>query len=364
TQSPVTASFSANPTSGQAPLAVQFTDQSTGPVTAWNWNFGDGSSSSSQSPAHTYASAGSFTATLTVTGGSGQTSSASHTISVTKGVSPVTASFSANPTSGQAPLAVQFTDQSTGPVTAWNWNFGDGSSSSSQSPAHTFASAGSFTATLTVTGSSGQTSSASHTISVTNGVSPVTASFSANPSSGQAPLAVQFTDQSTGPVTAWNWNFGDGSSSSSQNPAHTFASAGSFTATLTVTGSSGQTSSASHTISVSAPPPSATVTVVASQTLATSLTPGIFSITRSGDTGLSLTLNYSLGGTAVNGVDYQTLSGSVVIPAGSTTATVAVQPLGLLNLLQTVVLTISPTSSYVVGSPNSATVTIVASLSP
>ncbi|HKW30182.1 MAG TPA: PKD domain-containing protein [Verrucomicrobiae bacterium] len=361
----VRASFSANPSSGQAPLPVQFTDQSSGPVTSWNWNFGDGSTSTTQSPSHTYNSAGSFTATLTVTGSSGQTSSASHTITVTNAPAPVTASFSANPSSGQAPLPVQFTDTSSGNPTSWNWNFGDGSTSTTQNPSHTYNSAGSFTATLTVTGSGGQTSSVSHTITVTNAPpQPVTANFSANPSSGQAPLAVQFTDQSSGPVTSWSWNFGDGSTSTTQNPSHTYSGAGSFSATLTVTGSSGQTSSVSHSITVTnaPPPPSATVTVAATQPLATSLTPGVFTVTRTGNTSSQLTIYYSLGGTAQNGVDYQSLSGSVVFPAGSSTTSVVVQPLGLLKVLKTVGLTISPNASYSVGSPNSATVTIVASL--
>jgi PKD repeat protein len=359
-----TASFTANPTSGLAPLAVQFADTSTGGPTAWDWSFGDGSADSTvQNPSHTYNTAGSFTATLTVTGNGGQTSSASHTITVTNAPASVTAAFTASPTSGQAPLTVQFNDQSSGPVTSWNWNFGDGATSTLQNPSHTYTSAGSFTASLTVTGSGGQTSSVNCTITVTNAPAPVTAAFQASPSSGQAPLTVQFTDQSSGPVTSWNWNFGDGATSTSQNPSHTYTSAGSFTASLTVTGSGGQTSSVSRTISVAnAPPPLSTVTVVASQSLATSLTPGIFSITRSGSTSSALTVNYSLGGTAVNGVNYQTLSGTTTIPAGASTATVPVNPLGLLDLLRTVVLTVSPNSSYSVGSPNSATVEIVVSL--
>jgi PKD repeat protein len=360
------ASFAASPTSGQAPLTVQFTDTSSGSPVSWNWNFGDGSSSTTQNPSHTYAVAGSFTATLTVANSSNQTSSTSHMITVTNAPSQsVTADFAYAPVSGAAPLTVQFTDQSSGPVTAWNWNFGDGSSSTTQNPSHTYAIAGSFTATLTVANSSNQTSSTSHTITVTNAPSPVTASFTASPSSGRAPLTVQFTDQSSGPVTAWSWNFGDGSSSTTQNPSHNYNSAGTFTAALTVTGSGGQTSSASHTITVTnvPTPPSSTVTVAATQPLATSLTPGVFNINRTGDTSSALTVNYSLNGTAQNGVDYQTLSGTVTIPAGSSTATVVVNPLGLLNVLKTVVVTISPDSGYTIGLPDSATVEIVASVS-
>jgi PKD repeat protein len=85
---------------------------------------------------------------------------------------------------------------------------------------------------------------------------PVTANFTASPTSGQTPLAVQFTDQSSGPVVSWSWGFGDGATSTMQNPSYTYTSAGTFTATLTVTGSSGQTSSTSTTITVTnAPPP-------------------------------------------------------------------------------------------------------------
>src|SRR5260221_152029 len=69
---------------------------------------------------------------------------------------------------------------------------------------------------------------------------PPAANFSANPTSGNAPLAVQFTDQSSGSITGWAWDFGDGSANSSaQNPLHTYTNAGDYTATLTVTGSGG-----------------------------------------------------------------------------------------------------------------------------
>jgi PKD repeat protein len=80
------------------------------------------------------------------------------------------------------------------------------------------------------------------------GTAPV-AGFNASATSGTAPLAVAFSDASTGGVTGWSWSFGDGTSSTAQNPSHTYTTAGSYTATLTVTAPGG-TTSASKTITV------------------------------------------------------------------------------------------------------------------
>jgi PKD repeat protein len=63
------AKFSADVTQGQAPLTVQFTDQSTGNPTSWNWNFGDGDSSLVQNPVHIYLTKGKYTVKLTVSDG-------------------------------------------------------------------------------------------------------------------------------------------------------------------------------------------------------------------------------------------------------------------------------------------------------
>src|SRR5207247_10556704 len=124
TAPPPTADFTANPTSGNAPCAVQFTDKSSGSITSWDWNFGDGSShSSAQSPSHTYNTAGSYTVTLTVSG-SGGSNSKGLTIQVT--TPPPTASFTATPTSANPPCAVQFTDKSSGTITSRDGTFGHG----------------------------------------------------------------------------------------------------------------------------------------------------------------------------------------------------------------------------------------------
>ncbi len=69
---------------------------------------------------------------------------------------------------------------------------------------------------------------------------PPFADFTANPTSGEAPLNVQFTDQSTNSPTLWSWNFGDGNTSTQQNPSHTYQNAGSYSVSLQVSNSGGE----------------------------------------------------------------------------------------------------------------------------
>ncbi len=76
-------------------------------------------------------------------------------------------------------------------------------------------------------------------ISVTSLEAPPVANFLGEPTSGTAPLAVTFTDLSTGNPTGWSWDFGDGGTSTAQNPSHTYNAAGTYTVTLTATNAYG-----------------------------------------------------------------------------------------------------------------------------
>jgi len=73
---PPSAAFAGSPTSGDAPLTVSFTDQSTGAVTGWSWDFGDGATSTQQHPSHTYDVPGAYDVSLTVTGPGGSDTAA------------------------------------------------------------------------------------------------------------------------------------------------------------------------------------------------------------------------------------------------------------------------------------------------
>jgi PKD repeat protein len=90
-QAPV-AVMTATPTSGTAPLAVNFDgtssydpDAPAGSIVSYAWTFGDGGTGSGATAAHTYTNAGTYTARLTVTDNAGATGTTTTTITVSSG---------------------------------------------------------------------------------------------------------------------------------------------------------------------------------------------------------------------------------------------------------------------------------------
>ena len=229
------ADFTASRTLGVAPMTVAFTDASTGGVTAWVWSFGDGSQSSLQSPTKTFSSPGTYDVQLTARGPRGK--DVEKKLGLITVVPGPLADFSAAPTQGLAPLAVQFSDLSEGVVSSRWWDFGDGSGSSAAQPSHVFA-AGTYTVSLTVSGPNGSDTKTRTALVVSENLVPQ-ADFTADARDGFAPHAVQFTELALGDVTSWAWSFGDGTSSSAPNPLHTYAAPGSYTVSLTVSGGHG-----------------------------------------------------------------------------------------------------------------------------
>ncbi len=231
------ADFLGDPQTGEYPLTVTFTDLSTGTIDTWDWDFGDGFTANDQNPVHTYDSPGLFEVSLTVTGPAGtDTETKTDYIEVT--YPAPTADFEGSPTSGNIPLVVGFTDLSSGTIDTWDWDFGDGNTSTEQHPEHTFITAGSFEVTLIVTGPGGSDTMTKTDYIFCTELAPV-AEFEGSPTTGEAPLMVDFTDLSTGNITSWDWRFGDGDTSSDQNPSHEYLSPGNYTVSLEVTGPGG-----------------------------------------------------------------------------------------------------------------------------
>jgi hypothetical protein len=85
-----------------------------------------------------------------------------------------------------------------------------------------------------------------------------------------------------------------------------------------------------------------------------------FIITRTGDVSAATTVSYVISGTATNGVDYNTVATSVSFAAGSATATIPVvmKSDNSIEGAETIVLTVSGTTSLAAGSPNAATLVI------
>lgn len=210
-------------------LQADFTNTTAGSNT-YMWDFGDGNTSTLQDPGHTFAAPGNYTVCLTADDGNCQGASCQ---TVTVGCAAPTPGFSAS-ASG---LMTTFNNTTVGTVTAQLWDFGDGNISTALSPTHTFAAPGTYTVCLTTTNICG-TDSTCQTLTVCN---PMTAAFSDSANL----LLVDFTDMSTGDVSAWLWDFGDGNSSTQQNPTHTYAAAGTYQVCLITTDNCGTDSTCS-----------------------------------------------------------------------------------------------------------------------
>ena len=87
---------------------------------------------------------------------------------------------------------------------------------------------------------------------------------------------------------------------------------------------------------------------------------GKVQISRTGATTSALTVFYAISGTAKNGRDYKKLQGQAIIKSGAGSANVSIQPIDdtIPEPDETVILTLLPNASYVIGSPNTGTVTI------
>lgn len=263
-QDPV-ASFTAIPFAGNTPLEVIFdasaSSDSDGNIVTYFWDFGDGETSAIMNPTHTYNAEGIFVAILTVTDDDGDTDTAFQTISVVTGanIAP-TASFTATPVSGTAPLVVNLdasgSDDTDGSISSYHWDFGDGDSGLGSTTSHTYILAGSYTITLTVADNQTATDTATTTITVSapSNIAP-TAAFTTSASSGAAPLPVDFdattSSDSDGTIASYSWDFGDSSTGTGSTISHTFISDGSYSVSLTVTDNGGATDTTTQTIAVS-----------------------------------------------------------------------------------------------------------------
>ncbi|HEV2083091.1 MAG TPA: IPT/TIG domain-containing protein [Brevundimonas sp.] len=202
----------------------------------------------------------------------------------------------------------------------------------------------------------------------TYGTTPFGSGYSATPLSAGEQIVVTATTTNfaspgdivgvtlRGTSNAFSIN-GNGSSSS------TYTATGSETYFGIRTWREGGLASAdiSFTASCTQATPSVSITVgpaSVSEDGATNLT---YTVTRSVTSTSALTVNLTTTGTATSGTDYTGGVASVTIPANATTATVTIDPTvdGAVEANETVTLTVASGAGYTVGSPASATGTIL-----
>lgn len=107
------------------------------------------------------------------------------------------------------------------------------------------------------------------------GNQPPVASAVASPTSGPAPLLVNFNGSGSsdpdGTISSYAWDFGDGSSASGSSVSHTYNTPGNYMARLTVTDDRGATSSATVSVTVNANTPAAPTNLTASVSSSTQI---------------------------------------------------------------------------------------------
>lgn len=205
---PPVAGFTTSGSQGCVPFSVQFTNASTNNATGLEWVFpgGNPAASTAANPVVVYSAPGIYWAQLKVTNGQG-TDSIAQMISV-----------------GQAPDASfditvdgnQITGQSNSPnATEYLWDFGDGNTSTDSNPVHTYLNEGFYTVSFTALNACGS-STGTDTLAL---FSPVSASFSANITTGCAPFEVQYTNASSPSATQFVWEFPGGTPAVSNDPA-------------------------------------------------------------------------------------------------------------------------------------------------
>jgi PKD repeat protein len=262
--------FAAIPNSGDAPLRVQFDagliSENFDAVT-FDWDFNDGARESSGAPtiSHVFEKMGNYAVKLRILNSAGNVKTFEREIAVTgESARKTTATISAVPENGSAPLKIKFTAKDSpfanGKAVDFEWEFSDtGEKISGESVDYIFKNPGEFTVKLKITDEFEAVRNATRKITIGNPAN-LNPQISTEPIAkngkltGEAPFEVEFSAaDSTGKITKFSWDFdGDGKFDSAGSKTNfTFRDAGEFETILKVENSAGKIAKSSISIEVS-----------------------------------------------------------------------------------------------------------------
>lgn len=252
------AGFTANKTTGKAPLPVNFADTSTDPdgdtVTA-TWDWGDGTpAGAGLSPSHTFTAPGTYIVTETVTDGA-DSSTATKLIKVIA-PTPPEASFTYIKAGNDVHVDGSESSDPDGTVEDYDWDWGDGSPhGSGETAEHTYAAGPpkTYTITLTVTDDDNTEDTFTRDVEIGGNDKPIARFTVTNVDKGFVELTGAPSSDPDGTVDFYAWDFGDGitySNSSAPATSHYFPADGTYTVRLTVTDNGGKTDFVEHQVTV------------------------------------------------------------------------------------------------------------------
>jgi hypothetical protein len=364
---------------------VTFTVSASGtPPLSYQWqkdtvNIGGATGSSLALTSVTSADAGSYRVVVTNTAGSITSAAATLVVNAaatapTITMQPVNQSVNAGANvsftvaaSGTAPLSYQWQKNSVAIPGA--------NGTALNLTAVTTADAGSYSAI--VTNAAGSATSATATLTVTQTAVIVSITSPTNGATFNAPANFTLTASATPAASITRVDLFQGSTllgSLSSGP-YTFnvmnLGQGNYTYTAQAVSASGTTTSAPVSVLVMGAPPTSgpavvTITALDPNASEVGLDPGTFEVARTGPMTDALTVNYLVGGTAINGLDYQSIPTNVTIAASAATASITIRPIldseTPAELSDTVILQLTGAdasqTAYTIGSPSNAVVTI------
>lgn len=269
--------FSADPSSGTAPLDVQFDASKLIPqgkkVQSMDWDFDnngtyDTSGKDSIKVTHKFEQIGTFKVHLRVVYDNNLVDNYYRDIEITASAEPLlTSEIDATPSlTGQIPLQIRFDGgKSTslkGAIIKYEWDFGDGSPiQNGKTVSKIFDKPGTYNVTLTVTEDSNNTTSSTVIVEAKSVTAVPVAGFTTTPAadsttgkaSGEIPFKVDFdaskSTDADNDIVDYSWDFGvAGATQTGQKVSYTYETAGTYTVTLTVTDSQKQTNTSTLTI--------------------------------------------------------------------------------------------------------------------